>query len=101
MTLSGIDPATFRFVAQCLSHCATACRLSKRVQRFIEENSFFFGDLAERNAATVLGFVGAEGELTKFEKNILLRSRQFGSIQVYLHNALIGSTYFIFVANLK
>jgi hypothetical protein len=25
MTQSGIDPATFRFIAQCLSHCATAC----------------------------------------------------------------------------
>jgi hypothetical protein len=25
MTQSGIDPATFRFVAQYLNHCATAC----------------------------------------------------------------------------
>jgi hypothetical protein len=25
MTPSGIDPATFRFVARCLDHCATAC----------------------------------------------------------------------------
>jgi hypothetical protein len=27
MTSSGIDPATFWFVVQCLNHCATACPL--------------------------------------------------------------------------
>ena len=31
LTLAGIEPATFRFVAQHLNHCATARLLSKHV----------------------------------------------------------------------
>jgi hypothetical protein len=31
MTRLGIDPATLRFVAQCLNHCATACPQQKWV----------------------------------------------------------------------
>jgi hypothetical protein len=30
VTPSGIDPATFRFVTQCLNHCATKCTASTR-----------------------------------------------------------------------
>jgi hypothetical protein len=32
MTPLGIDPATFRFVAQCLNHCATACPPVRKVR---------------------------------------------------------------------
>jgi hypothetical protein len=33
MTPSGIDPATFRFVAQSLNHCATACPNRNEVRK--------------------------------------------------------------------
>jgi len=37
MTLSGIEPATFRFVAQHLNHCATAVPQEWGGWGFIEE----------------------------------------------------------------
>jgi hypothetical protein len=39
MTPSVIDPATFRFVAQCLNHCATACPRERDYVRFIKEET--------------------------------------------------------------
>jgi len=35
MTQAGIEPATFRFVAQHLNHCATAVTLLKPTSYFI------------------------------------------------------------------
>jgi hypothetical protein len=35
MTISGTDPATFRFAAQCLNHCATACPQEVHVGRIL------------------------------------------------------------------
>jgi hypothetical protein len=34
MTPLGIDPATFRFVAQCLNNCATACPNKEEYQEY-------------------------------------------------------------------
>jgi hypothetical protein len=42
MTPSGIDPATFRFVAQCLEYCATAYPNIKEFQEY------FLGDKGGR-----------------------------------------------------
>jgi hypothetical protein len=44
MTPSGIEPATFRFVAQYLNHCATAvpCPLKKCFQNSSEESKMRF-----------------------------------------------------------
>jgi hypothetical protein len=51
MTPSGIDPANFQFVAQCLNHCATACAGYKRTYEV------FMKTVLPGNIAIVLLFV--------------------------------------------
>jgi DNA-binding ferritin-like protein len=41
MTPEGIDPATFRFIAQCLNHWATACPKVKRGHWNLKGEAFF------------------------------------------------------------
>jgi hypothetical protein len=42
MTAAGIDPTTFRFVAQCINHCSTASPNRKEYQ--LCTNYYFLGD---------------------------------------------------------
>ena len=60
MTLSGIEPATFRFVAQHLNHCATAVFLSIYVHKIICSKSatgwFQWQAVWRRSLAGIAGF---------------------------------------------
>jgi hypothetical protein len=44
MTLSGIEAATFRFVAQHLNHCATAIHFNKILIFFVDTNILTDGE---------------------------------------------------------
>jgi hypothetical protein len=63
MTQSGIHPATFRFVPQCLNHCATACPQNERVKlkNYILQNGFskflFLMYLAKKVKSTDKNFI--------------------------------------------
>jgi len=73
MTPAGIEPATFRFVAQHLNHCATAVPLSTRVlieynKRRVEATEM---DALRRSSRTVMGKLfkeGAKGKKKNFRR---------------------------------
>jgi hypothetical protein len=63
MTRSGIEPATFRFVAQYLNHCATAVPiLVAKVKKKIESSKFY----VERPNIAMLLVSTAEGRVHSF-----------------------------------
>ena len=62
MTLAGIEPTTFRFVAQHLNHCATAVPLSLLISENASERQFGFNTQSESQHIMARGFY--------FDKNI-------------------------------
>jgi len=70
MTPSGIEPATFRFVAQHLNHCATAVPLSI-LRMFIMHHIYGCEDLRSQSY-TVLGVVTFILANSVLGRNVLL-----------------------------
>jgi len=60
MTPAGIEPATFRFVAQHLNHCATAVptRIKKITSRYFSQNDIIWGAQMFQNSCIQLKIRG-------------------------------------------
>jgi hypothetical protein len=76
VTPSGIDPATFRFVAQCLNHCATTCPTASRSDMIIKdkkrENMHTFGNTGRQKCCSKGS--GKEVKIWEFKYEISYRS---------------------------
>jgi hypothetical protein len=72
MTPSGIEPATFRFVAQHLNHCATAVPFKKKYSYIAKKHLIYDKDLRLILRRDIIAIYGelSEMQITVCEQNV-------------------------------
>jgi hypothetical protein len=103
MTQSGIDPATFRFVKQCLNHCATAWEISGQQTKKGQTVPHTPTLCISRNTSRKVYIRSESQEFSRFftgPETLLLRSKKpapymshFNPTHIYNPTSLIFSTH--------